>query len=341
MRVFITGCGGLIGSAVAELAHAQGHEVSGVDADYRGKWFGPEGSVEWRLKELVALGVTVTRADFREQLHLCAGADLVVHCASQPSHDLSRSRVVEDSAINYLGTVELLSAVARWAPNATFVFLSTNKVYGDSVNQLEYQNQGTRDVPTDPKVAMFGIDEKWPVEPALHTPFGVSKLAADLMVQEFEKTFGLRTVSLRCGCLTGKSGSAVELQGFLGYLVRCAVEGRPYTIYGYGGRQVRDNIDSEDVARAILACVKGPSGVFNMGGGPKNTISVIEAIQYLEAHHGLSMTLKEGPARLGDHRFWVSDCRKFEHAHRGWKRTKSVIDSLDEMVEAGKKHAAA
>lgn len=335
MRLHVTGIGGLIGSAVAEAALCRGWQVSGVDSDARGRWFGPNGSTAWRLRELLSLGAEVANEDFRERpAYWVKDADLVVHCASQPSHDFSRENVHEDSAVNYMGTVELLETVRAHAPEASFVFLSTNKVYGDFPNMLAYERTGRRLVPDD--VYANGFDEITPLEPVLHTPFGVSKLAADLMVQEYRKCFGLKTVSLRCGCLTGKTGSAVEAQGFLGYLVRSAVRGERYTIYGHEGYQVRDNIDADDVASAIFAVAEDDPGetIFNMGGGPQNSVSVLEAIDYLRTRHGCSFPVTHGAARLGDHRWWITDTSKFEKRYHAWKRQKTVWQTLDEMVMA-------
>ena len=332
MRLYITGVGGLVGSAVAELAMARGMSVTGVDADYRGQWFGKDGSVSWRLEELQKMGATIIRDDFRRQIHELKGHDAIIHCASQPSHDFSRTNVVEDSAVNYMGTVELLEGYRTTIPNASFVFLSTNKVYGDRINTWNYTVEGLRYVLDEDNCHADGVTEDLSIDQSMHTPFGVSKLAADLMVQEYGACFGLKTVTLRCGCLTGKSGSPVELQGFLGYLVRCAVEGKPYTIYGHGGYQVRDNLAAEDLAEAILLCVKDhKERVYNMGGGPSNSLSVLEAIDYLK-NKGLDFEVKNGPPRLADHKWWISNTRRFQRDH-GWEPKKSVWSTIDEMVE--------
>jgi CDP-paratose 2-epimerase len=341
-RAFVTGIGGLIGSSTAELLLAQGWDVSGVDANYRGAWFGPGGSVEWRMRELQAKGARVDKKDFRFETRMFEGADLVVHCASQPSHDFSRAKPVVDAQINYMGTVELLDRVSRFAPEAVFAFLSTNKVYGDRVNREAYKTEGERLVPRGGHIRR-GIAEDYPMDASLHTPFGASKAAADLAVQEWRSTFEMQTVSFRCGCLTGKGGSAVELQGFLGYLVKCAVEGTPYTVYGHQGYQVRDNLDAEDLARAILLYAENPkAAVYNMGGGPENSLSVREAIAYLKDKHGCQFDVDyDGAERLGDHRYWVTATSKFEQDYPDWKPIKSVWRVLDEMVEAARPRSAA
>lgn len=334
MKVYITGIGGLIGSAVAEAALAAGHEVAGVDSDARGRWFGSDGSVEWRLKQLEGRAV-VKRADFRACLYGVVGADLVVHCASQPSHDLSRRIVIEDSMVNYIGTVQLLDAVRDFAPEATFVLMSTNKVYGDGVNRLVFTHYDSR---IDCNGVMVG--ENWPIDATTHTPFGVSKLAADVMTQEYSRTFGLTTVVLRCGCMTGVSGSPVELQGFLGWLVHCAVWGKPYTLYG-DGRQVRDNIAAEDVASAIMAVADQPkSGVYNLGGGRESAVSVLEAVEYLRREHGLEFHLKHAEPRHADHRWWITSNYRFMQAYPNWRQTHNVWGTIDAMVRSERSRRA-
>lgn len=335
--LYISGVGGLIGSAVADLGISEGYKVIGVDSDARGGWFGKGGSVYWRLLELNASGVDVRSLDFRspEALELVRGASVVVHCASQPSHDLSVKQPVEDSALNFMGTVELLDATRRFAPDAVFVFLSTNKVYGDRVNRLPYRREGDRyelvggEIGLEP---LFGVSEEMSMDSSLHTPFGASKAAADLMVQEYRRCYGLQTVTLRCGCLTGPTGSAVELHGFLGYLVKAAVSGSPYTVYGYDGLQVRDNLAAMDLARAILMYAESPKqGVYNMGGGRENSISIREAASYL-AMMGYPMTLQSGPERLGDHRVWITDDRKFQVDYPTWKK-QSVFQTIDSIIQ--------
>jgi CDP-paratose 2-epimerase len=334
MRIFITGIGGLIGSTVAEVANKIGHVVKGCDSNDRGRWFGKQGSITWRMKELLDQGVIAEEGDFREMLKMSQEADLIVHCAAQPSHDLSRGWVLEDSSTNYYGTVQLLEYTRTYNSGAVFILMSTNKVYGDRINNSKFTPGYKRFLYADktPGVTEYGVNEYFPIDQSLHTPFGVSKLAADLMTQEYRHCFNLRTVVFRCGCLTGKAGSAVEMQGFLGYLVKCAVSGEPYTIYGHEGLQVRDNIDAADVASAVLAYADNPrDSVYNMGGGPSNAVSILEAIDYLKARHDAHFEVKYGPERLGDHLWWISDTRKFQRHYPEWKR-KSVWEVLDEMV---------
>lgn len=335
-KIYVSGIGGLIGSTVAEICLERGDLVFGAESNARGRWFGESGSVAWRVAELEAKGVIVERRDFRDRLSMVKGMDVIVHCASQPSHDLSLSQPVEDSDLNFMGTLRLLEATRKYAPHAVFVFLSTNKVYGDRINQLAYRRVDDRyeiDEAATGVTPWFGVSEEFSIDSSLHTPFGASKTAADLMVQEYRRCYGLKTVSFRCGCLTGPMGSAVELHGFLGYLVKCAVSGQPYTIYGYDGLQVRDNLAATDLASAILMYADNPKGgVYNMGGGRDNSVSVMEAIYYLQ-RKGFTMPLRHGPERLGDHRHWITDTRKFEADYPDWYRKESVWRTIDAIAE--------
>lgn len=335
-RLYVTGIGGLVGSATAELAHSRGIKVVGIDGDFRGRWFGSQGSVSWRIAELKRLGIRVIQGDFREHLNAVRDQDAIVHCASQPSHDFSRSHVVTDSAVNYMGTVQLLEAVRTLAPKASFVFLSTNKVYGDRVNQLNRWKSNLRyEIDTDGSLGVSeeGVNEDFPIDDSLHTPFGVSKLAADIMVQEYRRCFGLATTTLRCGCLTGNGGSPVEMQGFLGHLVRNAVLGLPYMIYGHKGYQVRDNLDATDLADAILRVAETPKApIYNMGGGKENAVSVNEVVQHLRTL-GCEFSTANGLPRLGDHAWWISDASKFK-ADYDWCPKRNVWETIYAMAIA-------
>jgi len=309
-HLLITGVGGLVGSALADAALAAGWSVHGIDDDSRGRWFGSNGSVASRLDALEAKGVQVRRADFRFSIDLVQGMDAIVHCAAQPSDDMSRRIPLADFVTNAYGTLVLLEAMRVHAKHAVFVLLSTNKVYGDHVNLAEYATVGSRFEPVrtynmpgfDPD---DGINEDFSIDRSLHTPFGVSKLCADLLTQEWKRTYGLNTVVLRLGCVTGPTGAAVELHGFLGYLVQCAVHGRPYTVYGHRGHQVRDNLAASDLVRAILYVLDDPpqGPLYNMGGGRANSISINEAIIALKKEHGLQFHISEGSERLGDHKW--------------------------------------
>lgn len=331
MRVVVTGAGGLIGHAVSVALLRRGDQVRAIDNDARGRWFGPGGSTRSRFESLGELGAELHPKNFRDALEAVSGSDAIVHCASQPSHDFSRTHPLEDSQVNYMGTVELLEAARK--AGARFVFLSTNKVYGDFINSLCFERVGLRDQPDNALLVERGIDEFFPIDRSRHTPFGVSKLAADVMVQEYARTFGLSTVSFRCGCLTGPENSAVELQGFLGYLVRSAVTRKPYTVYGYEGYQVRDTISADDVASAIMAWLDEPKDalVYNLGGGPRSARSIREIFNLL-AELGHPVEWQPGPARLGDHRWWVTDISRFRADYPNWSPKDDVEELIREMV---------
>lgn len=335
MRIFITGIGGMVGAAVARYLHSEGCDVAGCDDDSRGRWFGEAGSVQWRIEQLRKEGFEVIGGDIRKGLDCAGYVDGVVHCAGQPSHDYSKLHITEDAIANYMSTV-FLAEWLRESPRPT-VFLSTNKVYGDVVNtHVIYEIIGERYVPRETHSWLdpyYGVNETCPSDFTSKTPFGVSKTAADQLMQEMSRCFGVPTCVLRCGCLTGESGSAVELHGFLGYLARCAKERKPYTIYGHGGFQVRDNLAVRDLARAIFEWLKAPtSGVFNMGGGRGNSISVKEAIRHLNAQ-GFDFPTPLGTGRYGDHKWWVSDTRRFQLFYPNWAPRIGVREVLNAMVE--------
>jgi CDP-paratose 2-epimerase len=259
-----------------------------------------------------------------------------VHAAAQPSHDWAASDPETDFAVNATGTLHLLEAARRHAPDAPFVFLSTNKVYGDRPNQLPLEEAETRlGLPSSHPYAR-GIDTTMSIDASTHSIFGVSKTAADLLVQEYGRYFGMPTACFRCGCLTGPNHAGARLHGFLSYLLRCTVTGEPYTVYGYGGKQVRDNIHSADLVRALDAFRHRPSAaaVYNLGGGVESNCSMLEAIALCESVAGrrLDWTLSD-EARLGDHRWWVSDLEPFRRDHPEWGLTYDVASILREMHE--------
>jgi CDP-paratose 2-epimerase len=339
MRVFITGIGGLVGSAAAEYAVGLGHHVAGIDGNHRRVWFGPGGDVSNNLIRLRTLGVSVVGGDIRDGIDLkyLSCADLLIHAAGQTSHDYSKKIVVQDFEVNALATLEILEALRVLNPKCSFVLLSTNKVYGDSINRLDHFVAGNRIEISEDAYGVDrreGVNEKFSVDNTLHTPFGVSKLSADLITQEYSRCFGMNTVAFRCGCLTGIGGAPVELQGFLGYLVRCAVNHVPYTIYGHGGYQVRDNLDARDVASAIFEWAGNPhSDVYNLGGGRRNSISVNEAIAFL-GRKGYNLETKHDLPRLGDHKWWISDTTKFRRHYPNWSVKAPIEEVLDGMVKS-------
>jgi len=346
----ITGSAGLIGSEAAQFFARQGLDVVGIDNDMRRYFFGAEGSTAWRREALeqdvpryrhVAADIRDTEAMSR--LFASYGRDivLVLHAAAQPSHDWAAREPFTDFTINANGTLVLLEQTRQHCPDAAFIFTSTNKVYGDTPNRLPLIERETRWAVADHHpFSGPGIDESMSIDGSMHSVFGASKVAADVMVQEYGRYFGLRTACFRGGCLTGPGHSGAELHGFLSYLVKCGVTGRPYTVFGYKGKQVRDNIHSFDLVQAFWHFFKTPrqGEVYNMGGGPTSNCSVLEAITMVERLTGrpLAWTYSD-IGRAGDHIWWVSDVRKFASHYPGWTLTYSldrvVAEIYGEVVE--------
>ena len=341
MRVLVTGSSGLVGSACVEHFDASGHHVIGVDSNRRRAFFGPEGDTRWNRERLEVatrsfrhLSLDVT--DRSGVLDLFAGQrfDAVIHCAAQPSHDRAAQIPFDDFDTNAVGTLNLLEAARRHAPEAPFVFLSTNKVYGAAPNEIPLRELETRYEYDDPAY-VHGVPETLRIDHSKHSLFGASKVAADVMVQEYGRYFGMPTVCLRGGCLTGPAHAGVELHGFLNHLVRVAVSGRRYTIYGYKGKQVRDQIHAVDVAALCERIVEStrPAAVYNLGGGPENSVSVLEAIDLIQEVTGRRIDYElSGAARSGDHICYVSDLRKLRADYPGWEITRSVPDMCEEIA---------
>src|SRR3954451_17442576 len=328
--VVVTGSGGLIGSeAVAHFVRA-GHDVVGIENDMRARFFGPDASTAHTTRRLLdELGdaFRVEALDIHDAegvLRVFAGtSDLaaVVHTAAQPSHDWAASDPPTDFAVNANGTMNLLEATRKTRPEATFIFTSTNKVYGDTPNFLPLVDAGERlELPEDHRY-FGGIDTSMSIDGSMHSLFGVSKAAADLMVQEYGRYFDMPTVCFRGGCLTGPQHAGTQLHGFLSYLMRCTVTGDRYTVFGYDGKQVRDNIHAGDVVSAFEAFHRAPraGAVYNLGGGRDNSISMLEAIAACERISGreLRWTLSD-QARTGDHRWWISDLDAFRADYPEW-----------------------
>jgi CDP-paratose 2-epimerase len=340
-RVLVTGSSGLIGSEAVAFFDERGWEVVGVDNNMRRAFFGADGDTTWNLARLrrVARRFTHHDLDIRQRdamlsLFVTARPDLVVHCAAQPSHDLARDRPFDDFEVNALGTLNLLEATRLHCRESPFVFMSTNKVYGDAPNEKPMRELPTRFDYADP-VDTEGIAEGCRVDAALHSLFGASKLAADVMVQEYGRYFGIPTVCYRGGCLTGPNHSGAELHGFLAYLARAVREGRRYRIFGYGGKQVRDNIHAHDVCEAMLAFYEAPrvAAVYNLGGGRANSVSVLEAIARFEELAGRRLeTEYVDQARIGDHICYISDLRRLRADYPSWSITRSLDDILRELI---------
>ena len=342
MKVLVTGSSGLIGSEMALHFDRRGARVVGLDNNGRADFFGPEGDTRWNLERLrvecrrfLHRSLDIRDRPGLEQLFRADGPfDLVVHCAAQPSHDLSARRPLDDFDVNAGGTINLLEQVRQRSPEAVFVLLSTNKVYGDAPNELPLVELETRFDYALPEHA-HGVSESMRIDASKHSLFGASKLAADIMTQEYGRYFGLLTHCLRGGCLTGPNHSAVELHGFLSYLVKCQLEGRPYRVYGHKGKQVRDNIHSDDVASLIdhIVAAPRPAGVYNLGGGRENSCSIREAFARVQELSGRAMDhAYDERARAGDHVCYVSDLRKLKEHFPGWRITHSLDDILRELV---------
>jgi CDP-paratose 2-epimerase len=335
----VTGSAGLIGSETARALCARGIRVLGIDNDMRRVFFGEEASTRSTRDELLALsGYTHHSIDTRDddavgRVFAEHGKDisLIVHTAAQPSHDWAARDPLLDFDVNATATLKLLEHTRRHCPEAVFVFTSTNKVYGDAPNRLPLVERETRWEIDPAHPFSAGIDETMSIDQCLHSLFGASKVAADVLVQEYGRYFGMRTVAFRCGCLTGPRHSGAELHGFLAYLMKCVAIGRPYSVFGYKGKQVRDNIHSADVVEAFVHFWQKPRAggqVYNLGGGLESNCSMLEAIAKCEAIAGrrLTWTYKEAN-RIGDHIWYISDLRKFQADYPGW-RLKYSLDAL-------------
>lgn len=338
----ITGSAGLVGSEATKHFAAKGMDVIGLDNDMRSSFFGEEASTSWMnlhlertLPRYTHHSIDIRHHDAVLEIFRRYGRDIevVIHTAAQPSHDWAAREPITDFGINAMGTLTMLEATRQHCPDAAFIFTSTNKVYGDNPNLLPLVELDTR-WEIDPHHAFTsGIDESMSLDHCMHSVFGASKAAADLMVQEYGRYFGLRTACFRCGCITGPSHSATQLHGFLAYLMKCCVTRTPYRVFGYKGKQVRDNIHSYDLIQAFDAFVRAPRGgeVYNMGGGRFSNCSMLEAIDLCERISSTSMqwTYTE-QNRAGDHIWWIGDLAKFKSHYPHWKQTYSVQDILQE-----------
>lgn len=342
-RLLVTGSSGLIGSEVVDYFCTLGWDVHGVDNNMRADFFGPGGDTRWNRHRLQALHARFRHheLDIRDRGGVDALIDtvrpsLIVHAAAQPSHDLSAVRPFDDFDVNAAGTLNLLEATRRHVRQAAFVHMSTNKVYGDRPNTIPLKELPTRWDYDDARFA-GGIDETCPVDQSMHGVFGASKLAADAMVQEYGRYFEMNTCCLRGGCLTGPYHSGVELHGFLSYLVRCNLEGRCYRVYGYKGKQVRDNLHSLDVARFVHAFYENPrrGEVYNIGGGRSNSTSILEAFDSISALSGKPMRWEyDEKHRAADHICYISDLSKAKAHYPGWGVSKGLEQIFVELFEA-------
>ena len=344
-KLLVTGSSGLVGSESVSYFDSKGWEIHGVDNNMRRDFFGDDGDTTWNLKRLQASTNNFHHhhVDVRDREAVLkileeVKPDFVIHCAAQPSHDLAATRPFDDFDVNAVGTMNMLEAARRFAPDAPFGHLSTNKVYGDAPNEIKLKETETRWDYDDPAYA-GGISEDFRIDRSKHSIFGASKVAADVMVQEYGRYFDMKTACFRGGCLTGPAHSAAELHGFLAYLVKCCEEGRTYRIYGYKGKQVRDNIHSLDVSRVLEAFYESPrSGeVYNLGGGRNNSISILEAIARTEDVTGKKMNHEYvDQNRSGDHICYISDLTKLREHFPGWDITKSLDDIFAEIADAAR-----
>jgi CDP-paratose 2-epimerase len=347
MKILVTGSSGLIGSEAAEHFDRQGCEVFGVDNNMRREFFGAPGDTLWNLERLrnATKHFTHFNIDIRDREAIFAlfrehRFDRIIHCAAQPSHDKAGEIPLVDFEVNALGTVNLLEATRLFSPEAVFLFMSTNKVYGDAPNELPLKELPTRFDYAEP-ADYEGISENCRIDRSLHSIFGASKVAADVMAQEYGRYYRLRVGIFRGGCLTGPNHSGVELHGFLSYLVKVAFTGKTYTIFGYKGKQVRDNIHSRDVIAAMEAFAGNPrpGEVYNLGGGRANSVSVLEAITCIEKLTGREIQREyREQARKGDHICYISDLRKIQSHFPGWRITRSLDDTLREIIATEQEH---
>lgn len=346
MRIaVITGSGGLVGSESARHFLSQGWTVVGIDNDMRARFFGPEASTSWATQQLQAQfgdyvhhGVDIRDTAAMDEVFARYGDDieLVIHTAAQPSHDWAAREPQTDFGVNALGTLNVLEAVRAQSPDAVLIFTSTNKVYGDRPNDLPLAEQKERYELIDHPYAEHGIDETMSVDATTHSLFGASKLAGDVLVQEYGRYFGMKTVVMRGGCLTGPGHSGTQLHGFLAYLMKCTVTGAPYTIFGYKGKQVRDNIHSADLVRAFEAVYENPRAgeVYNIGGGRFSNCSMLEGIALCEQITGRRLDWRyEEQNRIGDHIWWVSDIRKFQQHYPDWSLQHDITSILTDILD--------
>ncbi len=345
--VIITGSAGLIGSEAARFFSELGHKVVGVDNDMRASFFGKEASTAWNRELLCQTLKTYTHenADIRDEASINAifkryagKIGLIIHTAAQPSHDWAANDPITDFTVNANGTLVMLEAARKYAIDASFIFTSTNKVYGDLPNSLPLVETETRwEISEDHAFFDHGIDETMSIDQSTHSVFGASKVAADVMVQEYGRYFDMKTACFRGGCLTGPAHSGAPLHGFLAYLMKCTATGMPYTVLGYKGKQVRDNIHSHDLVSAFWEFAKKPRSaeVYNIGGGRRSNCSMLEAIQGCEeiSDRKLNQTYEE-TNRTGDHIWWISDTRRFEEHYPDWNPQFGISEILEEIYAA-------
>ena len=348
--IIVTGSGGLIGSESAKFFHKKGFDVVGIDNNMRSYFFGGSGDVSWNINKIKTSLANYTHydcdiRDFETLIKIFSkyGKNIagVIHTAAQPSHDWAAKEPLTDFSVNANGTINLLECTRLSSPDAVFIFTSTNKVYGDSPNFLPLIEHEYRwEVASNHIYSEFGIDEGMTIDNSKHSVFGASKVAADIMVQEYGRYFSLNSASFRGGCLTGPSHSGAELHGFLSYLIKCTVDQKKYTVYGYKGKQVRDNIHSEDLVHAFWEFFSNPrkGEIYNIGGSRFSNISMLEAINKIQDFTGIELdfTIDNDKARSGDHIWYISDVRKFQNHYPAWQFKYDIDTIIKQMIDAYK-----
>jgi len=345
-KILVTGSSGLIGSEVVRYFVNLGFQIFGIDNNMRADFFGPKGDTRWNQEQLKTScknfnHIEIDIRDRKKVLELFRDIkpDYIAHTAAQPSHDLAASRPFDDFDVNAVGTLNLLEATRQYCPESPFAHMSTNKVYGDAPNNLSLVELDTRWDYADDEY-LDGIKESFTIDQSKHSLFGASKVAADIMVQEYGRYFSMPTCALRGGCLTGPNHSGVELHGFLSYLIQVNITGKEYTVYGYKGKQVRDNIHSFDVARFIDEFFLNPrcGEVYNIGGGRANSVSILEAFKLVENITGKKMQYKYSEKnREGDHICYISNLSKMKSHYPNWDITKPLQTVFEEIVASWKK----
>jgi CDP-paratose 2-epimerase len=342
----VTGSAGLIGSEACRFLAAQKFNIIGIDNDMRKFFFGEEASTEWNRHKLeneipgyVHYNIDIRDKEAVEEVFAKYGQDikLIIHTAAQPSHDWAAKDAFTDFTVNANGTLVMLEMARKYCPESVFIFTSTNKVYGDTPNRLPLVELEKRwEVSPEHQYAKHGIDESMSIDATKHSLFGASKVAADVLVQEYGRYFGMKTGVFRGGCLTGPSHSGTQLHGFLAYLVKCTLEEKHYTVFGYKGKQVRDNIHSYDLVNAFWHFYQNPrpGEVYNMGGSRHSNCSMLEAIDMIEKMTGKKLNWSyQETNRIGDHIWWISDVSKFQAHYPDWKYKYTMEDILGQMIQ--------
>jgi CDP-paratose 2-epimerase len=342
MKILVTGSSGLIGSEVCTYFAMQGHTIHGVDNNQRAEFFGPQGDTTWRLKELQNSlnDFSHYELDIRDRQSVMnmvkkIKPNAIIHTAAQPSHDKAASIPFDDFDVNAVGTLNMLESTRQFCTDSPFVHMSTNKVYGDGPNNIKLKELDTRWDYNDPEYKN-GIPETFSIDQCKHSLFGASKVAADVMVQEYGRYFGMATCCLRGGCLTGPSHSGVELHGFLSYLVKSNIEGKTYKVFGYKGKQVRDNIHSEDVAQFIGLFINSPriGEVYNLGGGKANSCSILEAFEICESYSGKKQQYEYlEDNRIGDHICYYSDLTKIKKHYPEFEFKNNLENTIKQIID--------